>query len=387
MKEILKAISFNNRIISIDILRGFALLGIIMVNVLGFNASFFDFGGFYNNIPNDFQKNFYSIYISLTADKFIFLFSFLFGYGIFMQYRRFTEKGKRFTPFFTKRMIVLALFGLLHIIFLWAGDILFLYAIAGFIILLILKSQTKWQLLFALFFYSFIGIWLTIDVWLPLPNALSSTCNECLKEAKIIYSNGNYFECMKLRLLEYYSFRNINLFYYLPKIIGITTFGLIASKYNLHSQLIENKKKWNIILIIITIIGTISYFGYDKIVDFNSPFADAIFMTSYEFMSLFIASTYLLLIFIFASNNIMAKILKPMALMGKMSLTNYLMQSVILSIIFYGWGLGMFGSKEITSLVLISLGIFIFQIIINIIWFKFYNQGPLEKIWRKLSYK
>ena len=111
------------RISSIDILRGFALLGILLVNILGFNASFFDFGGFYNNLPDNLQQHFYNIYISLTADKFIFLFSFLYGYGIFIQFDRFQTRGEPFSPFFTRRMIGLAFFGILHIVLLWAGDI------------------------------------------------------------------------------------------------------------------------------------------------------------------------------------------------------------------------------------------------------------------------
>ena len=76
-----------------------------------------------------------------------------------------------------------------------------------------------------------------------------------------------------------------------------------------------------------------------------------------------------------------------MALMGRMSLTNYLMQSVLLSIIFYGWGFGLFGQTKVTSVVFIGVCVFVFQLVLNVIWFKFYNQGPLEKLWRNFSYK
>ena len=387
MNETTKPIPDNSRIASLDILRGFALLGIILVNVLGFNASFFNFGGYYSNLPDAFQQSFYNIYISLTADKFIFLFSFLFGYGIYMQYRKFKQRGENFTPFLSRRMGALALFGIAHLLFLWAGDILLLYAIAGFVVMPLLKLSTKWQIALALFFYFFIGLWLALGVWVPLPMKLSSTCTECLEQAKVIYATGNYLECFKMRLQEYAAFRDINVIYYLPKIIGIVILGIIASKYNLHKKVVTNKRKWSILLLIIAIIGVVSYFGYEKIVNFESPFADSIYMSGYEFMSLFIGFTYLLFLLIIASFKTIAKILWPIALMGRMSLTNYIMQSLLMSVVFYGWGFGLFGQTNVTSVVLIGIGVYLFQIILNIIWFRFYNQGPLEKLWRKMSYK
>lgn len=387
MKHTLQAISIQERVSSIDILRGFALLGILLVNILGFNASFFDFGGFYNHLPDTHQQLFYQVYISLTADKFIFIFSFLFGYGMFMQTQKFQSRGADFRAFFIRRMWVLALFGIGHILFLWAGDILLLYAIAGFALLLLSILSTRWRILFAVFFYFFIGIWLVAGVWLPLPNALSSTCTECLEKARIIYANGVYFECLQLRLQEYQAFRNINAFYYLPKIIGVSLLGYISSSYDLHQQIANHKQKWWLILIAIAGIGAVSYFGFEKIVDFKSPYANAIYMTAYEFMNVFVAGSYLLLIMLVASYPIAAKCLRPLALMGYMSLTNYIMQSIILSLIFYGWGWGLFGMENMKSLFAMALCIFVCQLIVNSIWFRFYKQGPLEKLWRYLSYK
>jgi len=376
----------GQRIASLDILRGFALFGILLVNSLGFNASFFDFGGYYNHLPDAFQQKFYTIFISLTADKFIFLFSFLFGYGIFMQYNRFIKKDLTFSGFFTSRMLVLALFGIAHILFLWAGDILFLYAIAGFFVFLLRKSTTAAQFLLAAFFYFFIGIWLMIGVWMPLPDALSSTCNACLEKARIIYSRGNYIDCLQLRLQEYFDFRNINAFYYLPKIIGISFLGFIASKFRLHEKIVSNPQKWWLVFLFTALTGAALYFGYEKVVDFESPYANAVYMTGYELMNVFVASAYLLFILLISTNKTIAHLLKPVALMGRASLTNYLMQSLILGFIFYGWGLGFFGQTKVTTVVLIAGSTYLFQLFLNVVWFNYYSMGPLESLWRRLSY-
>ncbi|MBN2727770.1 MAG: DUF418 domain-containing protein [Bacteroidales bacterium] len=377
----------KDRIFSIDAARGFALLGILLVNILGFNASFFNFGGFYSSISDESQMKFYQIFISLTADKFIFLFSFLFGYGIFLQFEKFRKNEVNFNGFFSRRMLVLAIFGFLHVLLLWAGDILISYAIAGFIILALRKLHGRWQILIALIFYFFIGIWLTAGTWITLPNAMSSTCTQCLEQAKVIYREGNYFDCLILRLQEYFAFRNINIFYYLPKIIGIALMGFVASKNKLHKSIEKYKIRWSLIWTLISGAGVFIYFNYEKIVNFDSPFANAVYMCAYEFMNIFVASSYLLFILIIASFKFPQILLKPLANMGRMSLTNYLMQSLIMAFLFQGWGLGLYGQTQISSVILLAIGIFVLQLIINSIWFRFYNQGPLEKIWRKLSYR
>ena len=386
MGKRVRAVRSGDRISSIDILRGFALLGIVLVNILGFNATFFDFGGYYNNLPDETQQHFYNIYISLTADKFIFLFSFLYGYGIFIQYHRFQKRGQNFPPFFTRRMSGLALFGVLHIVLLWAGDILFLYAIAGMILLLLRRLKTAWLLLLALFFYFFIGIWLFIDVWLPLPDAMSSTCTECLSKAIEGYASGNYADALWIRLHEYAAFRYINLFYYLPKIIGISLFGFIASKFNLHQLIKNSRKKWALTWVAISVMAVLVYFNYEKMVDFESPFANAVYMSGYELMNILIATSWIVLILIVGSVERIAGILKPVALVGRASLTNYLMQSLILSVIFYGWGFGMIGQTNVKLLALIALLVYALQLIINMLWFTYYDRGPLERLWRKWSY-
>lgn len=387
MDQTINPVAPQKRIISIDILRGLALFGILLVNVLGFNASFFDFGGFYGNLSDPFQQSFYNVYISLTADKFIFLFSFLFGYGIYMQYNKFKGNSKEFNYFFIRRMSLLAIFGILHIVFLWAGDILFLYAIAGLIILVIYNYRNSGLLILSVFFYFFIAIWLLFSVWINLPDAMSSTCTNCLETALNTYSSSSYFICLKLRLDEYLAFSNINAFYYLPKVIGIVIIGFLASKVDLFTRIARSSKTWIVVFITLSLISTFVYFKFESIVNFESSYANAVYMLGYEVMNIFVASTYILAIILISSIQTFAKILKPIANTGRMSLTNYIMQSVILSVIFYGWGFGLFGHQKVTDLVLIAICVYLFQMVYSSVWLKYFDQGPLEALWRKFSYK
>lgn len=112
---------------------------------------------------------------------------------------------------------------------------------------------------------------------------------------------------------------------------------------------------------------------------------NAVYMGAYELMNLFMALSYILLILLLASYKF--NILKPFAYVGRMSLTNYIMQSLIFSIIFYGWGFGKFGMQEPTIFVWYAVGVFVFQLIFSYIWLKKRKHGPLEWLWRKLSYQ
>ncbi len=375
-----------SRISSIDILRGFALFGILIVNILGFNASFFAFGDYYQSLPDEIQRNFYNVFISLTADKFIFLFSFLFGYGIFMQIEKFKLTSAAFSSFFSRRMLALFLFGVAHVLFLWAGDVLILYAIAGFVVLILHRLSSGLIGFLALVFYFFIGFWMAAGVHFSLPDALSSTCPHCMDQALDTYRNGNYIQCLQLRMHEYFAFRYINMLYYLPKIIGIILIGFLCSRYHLHKRIADNRKTWSVILLFIAVAAAFAYFFHETIVNFEQPYAMAVYMSTYEFMNLLMASAYLLFILIIASYAGVARLLKPMAYMGRMSLTNYLMQSLVMAFIFYGWGLRLFGQTNVTFILQLALFIFIGQLILNVLWFRYFNQGPFEKLWRRLSY-
>jgi uncharacterized protein len=380
-----------NRIHSIDILRGTAILGIGVVNILGFNASFFDFGGFYNNLEDPHQLGFYQVFISLTADKSIFIFSFLFGYGVYFQYRNFGFNEPEFTVFFKRRMFYLALFGIAHIILLWAGDILLLYALAGMFLFFFRKSSERALLFLGVFFYFFISLWLILALWIPLPNALSSTCTECLSDALNIYPEGTYWQCFQLRMTEYVAFRNINLFYYLPKAIGIFFFGFLASKRNFHHVISNNLKASLLFLMLLGTIAALTWHYYEQVIFWAMPegsrFISAVYMFGYELMNFLVAGFYIMVVMILASSKGFSRLLMPLSYVGRMSLTNYIFQSIVFSILFYGWGFGLFGKQEPAEIIWYAVLLFLLQIPLSYAWLSYFRQGPLEWAWRKLSYK
>src|SRR6266849_9359590 len=136
-------VSLSERIVFIDVLRGMALFGILAANMRAFFApidAYDHVGVLYHNRADVLAQGFIDAFIQ---GKFISIFSFLFGMGFAIQMSRAEARGARFMGFYPRRVLALALFGIIHGIFIWAGDILLTYALSGAILLLFRKRQQK----------------------------------------------------------------------------------------------------------------------------------------------------------------------------------------------------------------------------------------------------
>ncbi len=382
----------SERISQIDILRGFALFGILLVNVFGYNSSFFDFSGFYKTFEDPLNSKVFNLIIGFGADKFIFIFSFLFGVGFSLMYLKYKTDEKRFFRFYLRRMLVLLIFGIIHILFFWAGDILVSYSLMGVILLLFRKLSSRLILFLSIFLYFFPIIYIAFESVFPfLPSSMSSVTNLKLPEVIDIYSTGSYCEIFKLRLHEYFAFRNINLIYYAPKILSLFLFGFLFYKHNFLRKINSSKIKYFIILIFLLIIGVLLNIFTEDIVDVfanaeTNQFYTAIYMGIYEVTNIFLGFSYILLILLFSQIIIVKKILNPLKYVGRMTLTNYLMQSVIFTTIMYSYGFGFFGKFEPWQLIIFAGIVYLIQLFFSRLWLKRYRFGPLEWIWRKLTY-
>src|SRR5579862_7662965 len=136
-------ITASERILYIDILRGMALFGILAANMRGFNAPESVYGNIkvlFHGRADLIAQAFIDIFIQ---GKFVTLFSFLFGLGFAVQLTRAEARGTKFMSFYPRRLAALALFGLIHGILIWWGDILLTYALAGSLLLLFQKRAQK----------------------------------------------------------------------------------------------------------------------------------------------------------------------------------------------------------------------------------------------------
>lgn len=380
-----------NRIHQIDILRGVALFGILMVNVFGYHASFYHFSEFYRGMESQFQKSVFTWMVNLGSDKFIFMFSVLFGFGLWMLEKKFAQQQANFKSFFIRRMLWLCAFGMLHIIFFWAGDILLIYGVLGIALFFIRKLKVTTLLGLSAFFYFFTAFYLVLRIYLPgLPDPMSTLTNLTMDQIVEIYSTGDFFEILWLRLNEYAVFRNTNVLYYMPKVLALFILGYVAGKNGVLNKINNNINHTLIWAVLCLIIGLIFVVRLENILYFfakpESKAVMPVYIGIYEFGNLCMGMGYILVVLIAAKTDTGSKILGTLKYAGRMPLTNYLLQSLVFTTIFYGYGFGYFGRVNPSDFVIWVLIVFVIQVIISKAWLKRNRFGPLELLWRNLSY-
>jgi len=383
----------KKRITQIDILRGFALFGVLLVNVFGYNSSFFDFSGFYKAFEAPLNSRIYNLVVGFAADKFIFIFSFLFGVGFSIMYLKYKVDEKHFFRLYMRRMLALMMFGIIHITFFWAGDILLSYSLMGIVLLFSRKLRSGLLLFLSIFIYFFPIIYIALQsIYINLPDALSPVTDIKMPEVISIYSGGSYFDVFSLRLNEFFAFRNINLIYYAPKVLSLFIFGYLFFKHRFLEKINSARTKYFILFLVLFIIGIASTIFTDDIVNAlgnaeTNPFYLAIYMGIFEITNIFLGLSYILLVLILSQVQGFSSILNPLKYIGRTALTNYMMQSVTFTTIMYSYGFGKFGSFQPWQLVIFAVVVFAIQIIISKLWLQRFRFGPLEWVWRKLTYR
>ena len=384
----------SERIALIDILRGFALFGILMVNLptmfSGINLEISSFGNGDLSIPQILVKLFFE-------GKIYIIFSFLFGYGFWLFMSK--ETDRNILPVFRRRLLFLLLFGISHVVFLWAGDILIAYALSGFVLILFRKSSNKkifgWSMsiLLTLLTLNILTI-LVLTITTQSSEAQThiidneSSSQEIAKNIISIYSTGDYFEIMNVRLQEY-KLLIYGIFYPIP--FTMFLIGLLIAKKGYISNWIENLPKirktfwWTLIvgLLINTtyVILISSYSGFDN--DFSKYIITSLVLMLGQIPIAFCYGSGIILLYAKRKGDYFFDLLSSA---GRMALTNYLCQSIIGAFLAYPFGLGLFGKVDPWQSIILVITIFVTQAHSSRWWLKKFYFGPFEWLWRSLTY-
>ena len=376
----------KKRHVILDALRGFAILGIILANFPEFSLwSFSDQAGW--TLGDQFVRAFQLFFID---GKFYTLFSILFGIGFSIQLAN--SDGK--LRIFYRRMAVLLIIGLLHLCFLWSGDILVLYAICGMLLPLFRKLTTKKLLLCA---GAFLALPLLSEV------LFGSSLSDPLERGqwRICALYGITEENFGSWLAKADSYKEVLQFLHQGaverlweivnghrffKVMGLFLLGFACGRERIYINLKENRGLLKRILLSGFLLGAPLGLFYTWSSMDGYPLGRLVHNVFYLFsvypMGLAYAAGFALL-FGLRPDAIGWKLLSSP---GRMACTNYLGQSLIGIIIFYGIGFGLGGKVGLPATELIALGVYAFQIVFSIVWMKYFRYGPVEWIWRMLTY-
>ena len=396
-------ISQRNRVEILDILRGFALLGICVANYPFFSLYIFQppevKAAMSTAAIDHWLKYFHFTFID---GKFYTLFSLLFGIGFSIIYLRSRQCSQSGLKIFYRRLFILMLMGLAHLLLLWEGDILFLYALIGLLLPLFKNVSNKKLLLYwAIFTLSpllFDSLKVLSDNRWNLANPLRAIAIQLSTFHGITEENFSTWLVDHTQYKDLLLFNQSGFFWRyqglldnnrFPKVLGMFLLGLYVGRKLIFQNLEENRmllkqvQRWGF-LIGLPASMVFAWLELDgKGLPAPIGLADTLF---YAISVVPMSLAYTTTLCLWYLTPVGKKQLSIFAAPGRMALTNYLMQTLFAIWIFYGIGLGLGAKTGSFFVILIALGVYIFQILFSTLWLKYFRYGPLEWIWRQLTY-
>lgn len=375
-----------DRIAAVDALRGFALLGILVVNVFVFHAPYSHFGAFYGALEGGHAQLFFA-FILLFPGKFVFIFSFLFGYGAYLQFSRWNN-AMDFKAFWFRRMSLLAIAGILHFLLFWMGDILLSYALLGMALPWLLRLPAKTLLGMGILVYFTSSIYSFFYAAFDLP-AVQTSSPYSLDLFIEVFSKGSFLDIFLLRMHEIIGFTFESVVYYLPRELGMFLVGIAAAKVQLPSRLSWKKHgKFIALVFVLALVWILFKRHIINLADLrNHPFRRPPIIVLNTIAEWLLGGLYILCFWLCCKAPWANGIQRLLAYAGKLALTNYILQSLVCVLVFYGFGLGQYGQWNPVQLLSFAFGVFLLQVLFSYLWFQRFERGPLESLWRKWSYK
>lgn len=397
----LTALPREERIALLDVLRGIALLGILIMNVPGFGASFYaeaDGSHLWPGAADQFAE---AARDALFSGKFNGMFSLLFGLGFTLQFARLERRDpQRATVTYVRRLAVLLVLGLIHGMLFWTGDILAQYALLGFIVMLPLRRAGPRGLLIAM--AACIGLALVLTAWrhaIATPASVEAMVRQAQAwEASNnrAYGHGSFAEAAAEHAREYVHFwiEPTSLVYTVSDMIQYAFTMLLGAYIGRMGWLhripelmpqIRRVALWALAVGLVcgATFATIGLLHRAPGASLARTIARACYWLSRPALMAF----YVLTVVQWMQRPKWPQRLAPFAAAGRMPLTNYLMQTAICTTLFYGWGFGLWG--HVGPLAGLGLAVAVFalvQVPLSLWWLARHEKGPIETAWARLTY-
>jgi len=389
----------KERIVSIDVLRGFALLGILPMNIQSFSM----ISAAYMNPTayGDLHGANYLVWLLcrlLADEKFMTIFSMLFGAGIFLMTSRIEAAGKRPAALHYRRMGWLVLFGLAHGYLLWSGDILFSYGMCGLVAYLSRKLRPRTLIAIGLLLIAVASAVLAFygaearlaspaelqiareQLWMPAPAMIAK---------EIASYRGGWFAQMQFRVPESVQMETVFfLAFTFWRVSGLMLIGMALFKLRVFSAKLPPRIYRAMIAAAVFVGVPVTLYGTHRISATGWDFGYSFFYGAQfnYWASLLVSMGWVGAMMLASRAAALLALTRRLAAVGRMAFTNYILHTIICTAIFYGSGLGLFGKVERVWQFAIVVAIWIFQLIVSPIWLRSFQFGPLEWVWRSLTY-
>ena len=411
----------TERFASVDVLRGFALLGILVINIDYFAGP--SMSMFNPTLHGNFAGLNRATWIATTLlfnQKFMAIFSMLFGAGLVLMAERAAKRGVQFRSVYYTRVLWLLLIGLVHAYLIWYGDILVPYALCGLLLYPLRRLKPKWLITLGLIVFMvcvpvYLGTGALFDYMrtcydeveqavaeegeiTPVQRSMHDAWEQISKQfettdqtAKEIEARrGSWVDNLAVNaLLSITMQTQAFIFFIFWRVMGLMLLGMGLMKLGVFSA--QRSRGFYLTLIVIGYglgLPAVAY-GTHRLLTHNFDYVmyfklDAVF--DYVF-SLLVSLGHIGVVMLVFKMGILNGLKRGLAAVGRMALSNYLFHSVVMTFIFFWWGLGLFADLGRFHLLAFVLVMWIVQLIISPIWLKHYRFGPAEWVWRSLTYR
>jgi uncharacterized protein len=389
----------SERIRSLDVLRGIAVLGILVMNIQSFSmvqAAYINPTA--SGDLTGLNKWVWILSHVFACEKFMTIFSVLFGAGILLLARRMESKGLSAAGVHYRRTFWLIVIGLIHAYWLWYGDILFTYGVSALLVYLFRKASPRKLLVAGLIVLAvpsllYLMFGLSIPYWPPEvveSNMATWSPGPEAVAAEVAAYRGGWIKQMDARVpASIFHQTFLILIYYGWRVVGLMMAGMALFKWGVLSAERSNRfYRWAAVVglgvgLPIVAAGVAVNFAKGWRMEFSM-------FNGWQFNywgSLAVAFGYIGLVMLLCRSDLWSGLKGLFADVGRMAFSNYLLQTLICTTLFYGHGFGLFGRVERTGQILIVVAIWVAVLFFSRLWLRSFRFGPVEWLWRSLTYR
>jgi uncharacterized protein len=395
----------TERLDVLDILRGFALGGVAIVNIALGSTPVYTLASNTQLWTNPLDQLAIGVIRFFAEGKFYPLFSFLFGLGFALMLTNAVARGGRFGWVYTRRLVVLLAFGLVHAFFIWFGDILVLYSLLGVVLLVFFRHRRPrallvWVSIFLLvpllLYGALVGL-LTVGRASPESAAqIDASLTQAMEEYRVladqanrVYSSGTWAEIQAQRTQDVL-FLWSTMPFFAPTVFAMFLLGVYAHRRGVFQDVSAHLPFVGRVFLGGLVLGLSGSVGYVLTAESASravPTFDTLLMTAaFGLGGPALAMAYAAgLILLLHHKPAWRRRLAPLGAAGRMALTNYLLQSILATGVLYSYGLGLYGIGPAAAL-LLAVAIYVVNVLLSVWWLRHFQFGPAEWLWRSLTY-